>query len=368
MRKKLILLLLLLMILLGGSSAYVVEGIEAYGRFKQTHMALQRYCGDQAPVHICVRAPSAIFSAFYPFYVATQPPLFIIDYSSSTPMTLVFNISINNGFSQLFSHGEPATPTTQSISIVPPMSPHALDNLTSEEHTSLHVVVTDLNNKKYYYNDIALTLYPRWLMQWTRENLPQIAAWVTPSDKAVVSLVESASRYLKDQKSPPAGLIGYQQATRQQVVAEVDAIYDALRQDSIKYIQETVPYDGTDSGALEKILLPAEVLRQHRGMCIELTTLLASAVESIGLEAEIVIIPGHAFLGVSVTPKITGTGTRQFEYWDVVDVSSKIAADSANVRGDQLYRQNEQEQTIVATVLISDANSSGVEPMISSLP
>jgi hypothetical protein len=366
--KKLIFLFLLLLVLLGGSSVYVIEGIEAYSRFQRTHMALQRYCGDQASVHICVRAPSAIFSAFYPFYVATQYPLFILDYSSSHPMTLVFNISINNGFSQPFSHDESATQTTQSISIVPPMNRHALDNLTAEEHTSLHVMVTDLNNKKYYDNDIALTLYPRWLMQWTRENLPQIAAWVTPNDNAVVSLVERAPRYLKDQQSPPVGLIGYQQATRQQVVAQVDAIYEALRQYSIKYIQETVPYDGTDSGALEKILLPAEVLRQHRGMCIELTTLLASAVESIGLEAEIVLIPGHAFLGVSVTPKITGTGTTQFEYWDVVDVSNKIAADSANVRGDQLYRQNEQQQTIVATVLISDANSSGVEPMINSLP
>ena len=109
-------------------------------------------------------------------------------------------------------------------------------------------------------------------------------------------------------------------------------------------------------------------INAHKFALVSSIVLLASAVESIGLEAEIVIIPGHAFLGVSVTPKITGTGTAQFEYWDVVDVSSKIAADSANVRGDQLYRQNEQQQTIVATVIIGDANNVGVEPMINSLP
>src|SRR2546426_10096324 len=154
MRKKLLLLLLLLLVLLGGSSVYVLEGIKAYARYQRSHIALKRYCSDQDLVHICVRAPSAIFSAFYPFYVATQYPLFIIEYSSSNPMTLVCNISINNSFSQLFSHNEQATSTTQSISIVPPMNPHALDNLIDEEHTSLHVVVTDLNNKKYYYNDI----------------------------------------------------------------------------------------------------------------------------------------------------------------------------------------------------------------------
>jgi hypothetical protein len=367
MRKKLIFLFLLLVVLLGVCSAYVVEGTEAYTRYQRSHIALQRYCGNQASVHICVRAPSAIFSAFYPFYVNTQYPLFIIEYSSSKPMTLVLNISIN-GFSQLFSHAERATPTTQSIGIVPPMNPHALDNLTYEMHTSLHVVVTDLNNKTYYYNDIALTLHSRRVMEWTRENLPQIAAWVTPDDKAVTSLVESATRYLKDQKSPPPGLIGYQQATSQQVIAEVDAIYDALRQYSMKYIQETIPYDGTDAsaGVREEILLPAEVLRQHRGMCIELTTLLASAVESIGLVAEIVIIPGHAFLGVMVNPKATGSA--QFEYWDVVDVSNKIAGDSANVKADQLYKQNEEQQMIVAKIRIDEANDAGVEPMINSLP
>jgi hypothetical protein len=367
MRKKLIFLLLLLVVLLGFSSAYVVEGTEAYIRYQRSHPALQRHCGDQAPVHICVRAPSAIFSAFYPFYVATEYPLFIVEYSSSNPMTLILNISIN-GFSQLFSHDERAMPTKQSIGIVPPMNPHALDNLTSEEHTSLHAVVTDLRNRSYYYNDIPLTLHSRWLMQWTQENLPQIAAWVTPDDKAVASLVESAPRYLRDQKSPPAALIGYQQATRQQVIAEVDAIYDALGQYAIKYIQETVPYDGTDAsaGATEKILLPAEVLQQHRGMCIELTTLLASAVESIGLEAEIVITPGHAFLGVLVSPKATGAA--QFEYWDVVHVSNKVAGDSANVQADQLYKQNEEQRTIVATIMINDANDAGVEPMINLLP
>lgn len=369
MRKKLILLLFLLVMLLGFSSAYITGGIQAYSRYQRSHIALQKYCGDQNLVHICVRTPSAIFSAFYPFYVATQYPLFIVEYRSSDSMTLVITITIN-GFSQSVSQNERATPKTQSISIVPPMNLHALDNLTYEEHTSLHVEVTDLNNRSYYKNDIALTLHSRWLMQWTRENLLQIAAWVTPDDKAVANLVESAMRHLEEQKSAPQGLVGYPQATRQQVIAQVDAIYDALDQYSMKYVQETVPYDGTDrsAGTTEKIQLPAEVLKQHSGMCIELTTLLASAVERIGLQAEIVIIPGHAFLGVAVSPPAVGSSTAPFEYWDAVDVNNKVAGDSANVKADQLYKQNDEQHTIVATIMISDARNAGVEPMISSMP
>src|SRR5947199_3175590 len=113
MRKKLLLLLLLLVILVGTSSAYVIGGEETYARYQRSHVALKRYCSDQAPVHICVRAPADIFSAFYPFYVTTRYSLFIFEYSSSRPMTLVFNVSINNGFSQMFSRNEPAIPTTQ---------------------------------------------------------------------------------------------------------------------------------------------------------------------------------------------------------------------------------------------------------------
>jgi hypothetical protein len=102
-------------------------------------------------------------------------------------------------------------------------------------------------------------------------------------------------------------------------------------------------------------------------MCIELTTLLASAVERIGLEAEIVLIPGHAFLGVAVTPLDTESGRAQFEYWDPAEVNNKVAADSANVAADRLYKQNAEQQTIVATISINNARKTGIDPMISSM-
>src|SRR5437870_2887467 len=137
-------------------------------------------------------------------------------------------------------------------------------------------------------------------------------------------------------------------------------IFDAMRLDyHIQYSQESIPYNGPgDTGvALQKIKLPAEVLQQRSGMCIELTALLASAVERIGLHAEIVIIPGHAFLGVAVTPYNT-----QFEYWDAVQVNDNVAGDSANLWTDNEYMQNTKQ--IVDTIVISDARHQGVGPML----
>jgi hypothetical protein len=90
-------------------------------------------------------------------------------------------------------------------------------------------------------------------------------------------------------------------------------------------------------------------------MCVELTALLASAVESIGLHAEIVIVPGHAFLGVAVK-----SDDSQFEYWDAVEVNNNVAGDSANLSTD-VY---ERTQHIVDTILIGNARTQGIGPML----
>ncbi|HTD20425.1 MAG TPA: transglutaminase family protein, partial [Ktedonobacteraceae bacterium] len=151
-------------------------------------------------------------------------------------------------------------------------------------------------------------------------------------------------------------------ANRKEVIAQVDALYDTLRVDyTMHYLQASVPYSGPGSStaATQNIKLPAEVLQQRSGMCIELTLLLASAVERIGLHPEVVIIPGHAFLGVAVTPD-----NKHFEYWDAVQVNANVAGDSANIATDAVYQQNQQQHTIVDTILISDARNANINPML----
>ncbi len=62
MGKKLMILLLTLAVLVGFSGGYVAVGLQAYSRYQQGSLASQEHCGGQPPVHICVRAPSAIFT------------------------------------------------------------------------------------------------------------------------------------------------------------------------------------------------------------------------------------------------------------------------------------------------------------------
>jgi hypothetical protein len=362
MLRKLMILLLTLVALVGLSGGYVVGGLQAYLRYQQSSLANQEHCGGQAPVHVCVHAPAAIFSAFYPSYLANQNPLFTFDYSSSKPQVLIISVSII-GLSQAQQQLVNATPTLQSVSIIPPLISQEFRNLTAEYHTVLRVQVTDTNKHLYYLDDIPLQFHSRWLMQWTTANRLKIAAWVTPNDPAIGGLVLKAVKYLPVEPPPaPSAMVGYNKASSKEVVAQVDAIYDALRINySMRYLSASVPYSGPDSSAIatQNIKLPAEVLQQRSGMCIELTLLLASAMERIGLHAEIVIIPGHAFLGVAVTPD-----NKRFEYWDAVDVNSNVAGDSSNTATDEVYQQNLRQHTIVDTIRISDARNANVNPML----
>ncbi|WP_165423476.1 transglutaminase family protein [Ktedonosporobacter rubrisoli] len=363
MKKKSIFLVLILLVLTILSSFYVVGGTQAYSHYQQSILEDQQHCGGQAPVRICVRAPTAIFSAFYPSYVSTQYPLFTIDYSSSEPLTLILSVTVTH-FSQTQTHTVNATTGTQSSTFIPAQLEQALAKLTLETNTALHVEVKDTRGHSYYVDDIALLLHSRWLMQWTTLNRLKIAAWVTPGAPSIAKLVTKATAHLKDQEAPvPAAMVGYNGATPQQVMDQVDAIYDTLWKDyHIHYIQASVPYSATalpaDNTAMQTVKLPAEVLQQHSGMCIELTALLAAAVERIGLHAEIVIIPGHAFLGVALT-----SDNKQFQYWDAVDVNNNVAADSAMTAANNLYSQNEKQHTIIDTILISDARNTHIGPM-----
>ncbi len=362
MGKKVIFLLVLVAVTVF-SALYVVGGMQTYSRYQQSSLANEEYCGGQSPVRICVRSPQTIFSAFYPSYVATQTPLFIVMYSSSNPKTLLISVAIEK-ISQVQTQTVNTTTGMQHASFVPSLLKQALPTLTQEENTSLHVQVRDTKGQIYYINDIPLLLHSRWLMQWIPANRLQIAAWVTPNDPAIAGLVTRASTHLGDQQPPvPQGMIGYKDATPQQVIDQVDAIYDALRLDyHIQYVQAGVPYSGSGGGsgsALQNIKLPAEVLQQRSGMCVELTTLMASAVARIGLNPEIVIIPGHAFLGVALDQD-----DRQFAYWDAVDVNNNVAADSANVAADNLYAKNLQQRTIVDIIMVSDAREARVGPML----
>jgi len=109
----------------------------------------------------------------------------------------------------------------------------------------------------------------------------------------------TSKRVSADIKIYPRLLVGYHElpwGTREEVViAQLRAIYDALQKEyRITYINSPISYPyGT-----QRVRLPRDALTFGSANCIDGTVLFASALENIGLNPLIVIVPGHAFLGV----------------------------------------------------------------------
>jgi hypothetical protein len=339
-----------------------MTGSQVYARYQQAILANQQHCGGQAPVHICVHAPDNIFSAFYPSYQSTEYPLFGVDYSSTLPLNLMISIGIPN-FSQSQTRTVSAGSTNQTSYFIPPLQGKVLQGLTHDEHAELHVEVTDTQHHLYYIDNTPILLHSRLLMQWLGTNRLKVAAWVTPKDRAIAAMVNKASTLLPAQSpTAPTDMIGYDDATQNQVVDQVNAIYDTLWQDyHLRYVQTSLPYTGFDDAVVstESIRLPSEVLQQQNATSIELTALLSSAAEHIGLKAEIIIIPGHAFLGVA-----TDQDNDHFEYWDVVNASTNVTGHSANMQADKEYTSNFKKNTILDTIRIEDARNADVGAML----
>lgn len=116
--------------------------------------------------------------------------------------------------------------------------------------------------------------------------------WVTPGMDSIQNILDDVAL-----KLPGGTLKVYQLYSEDKMISAssqrvVQAIFEMLRDRGIHYIQNE------SAGNLgQKIKYPIEVLRSRSGICIETTVLFASILEAIGMQAFIVFVPGHAFVG-----------------------------------------------------------------------
>ncbi|HEX2950852.1 MAG TPA: DUF4011 domain-containing protein [Armatimonadota bacterium] len=126
------------------------------------------------------------------------------------------------------------------------------------------------------------------------QSLPEIiAAFVTPNHPAIDAILSDSANILREWTGDPS-LSGYQARDAQRVFQSVGAIYTALQRHHITYTNPPASFE--ERG--QKIRLPDRILEHHLGTCLDLTVLLASCLEQMGLFPLIVITEGHAFVGV----------------------------------------------------------------------
>lgn len=121
---------------------------------------------------------------------------------------------------------------------------------------------------------------------WDTESL--IAAWVTPNDEVVEQILSIAKEKLFNRS-----LAGYQSSD---LMAEIRAIFNAVRNSKVSYVNSRMSFGKV--GFTQRVRLPRESINQKSANCIDGAVLFASLFENIGLEPLIILIPGHAIIGV----------------------------------------------------------------------
>lgn len=139
--------------------------------------------------------------------------------------------------------------------------------------------------------EIEFMPYDHWL---GTTILPQsIASFVTPNHPAINDLVRTTADVLK-LLAGSSVLSAYQSGDGLAVRQQIAAVFAAIHQRGIVYRGMPASYEVVG----QRVTMPDQVLATKIGNCIELTLLMASVLEAIGLNAVIVLQRGHAYLGV----------------------------------------------------------------------
>jgi hypothetical protein len=193
---------------------------------------------------------------------------------------------------------------TRTIQLNPVLLPDAF-SLDEVQHANFSIRVTDVNSGTVYAQNRPVLIHGGSDFYWGRQfaNAQVVARWVTPHDPSVLQLVADARRYSRNGR-----FAGYNDARtpallKTQVTQQAQAIFNAMKRSQLSYVTSIFTFGDQGGGWAQRIRLPRETLSLKTANCIDVSVAFASAIENLGMDPVIVIIPGHAFTGVRLGPE-----------------------------------------------------------------
>lgn len=338
------------------AAAYVGGGLRSYQLYQQTYALYgQGACGAEFTWNMNTQALAAtggsqsqLVTGFY----GNLSSLLTVHYRSAAPQRITLSVQIP-GFTQEEPVAVEATSGWRAQDFHPSILPGMIDALASVSYRDSEVLLRLSNESGKSCEDsrpvrLLSSRAMSWLSPGNQNNADMLAAWVTPQDPAIRDLLERATQRLESNPSLYPGtteMVGYD-GSDQDVINQVNAIYDTLEQDyHLHYSRITIQYG---QPKVENILLPRDVLQSGLGMCVETTVTMASALESLQMRPFIYIIPGHAFLGVA--PSATSS---ERLFWETSLLGQGNSGSQAHQQGDQEYQQEASQ--IIHVVDIANA-------------
>jgi very-short-patch-repair endonuclease len=201
-----------------------------------------------------------------------------------------------------------------------------------------------------------------------------LPAFVMPNDPAIFPLLRSAVERLAAHGHSSA-LDGYQSGDPKRAYMLIAAVYSAIAALGLHYAQPPASFERRG----QKVRGPSKVVREGLATCLDTTLLFAAALEAAGLNAVVLLLDGHAFVGAWLVKR---TLPRTVED-DVAEVRKAIAAhelvvlettsvthrpamtfEQAKKLGEAKLDEN-AAQCFVSAVDIARSRSGGIMPLAS---
>ena len=190
---------------------------------------------------------------------------------------------------------------TRSLRLEPELLPQAFEN-SEIRRATLEVEAQDAATGYAFAQQRPVFLHSASDLFWGRKfaNAQLLARWVTPHDEAVLELVSRAEHYVPGGRFRGYNLLPHAKLDRQ-VREQAAAVFEAMKRSRISYVSSIYTF-GNFPGETQRIRLPHETLELSNANCIDVSVAFASAMENLGMQPVIVIVPGHAFTGVRLAP------------------------------------------------------------------
>ncbi len=245
------------------------------------------------------------------------------------------------------------------ISLCPNLNINERNNILDITKRNIKLVVKS-NNEIIMEETHELIIFPKNLFVFSMENpeknwkvslTPHLARFVMPHNKCINEIYTLASR-----KMP---LRGYLSNNREILLKEIQSIYDVLSENyQLEYVVDSYWF-GTDDYKKQNIKLPNEVISTKCGNCIEFSLLLASCYEMLNLDVFIILIPGHAFLGV----KLFGNEKIYIESTMIGKKDFITAVTKGQEEYDYNFEDNNAKVSDAQIIAIKDSRKIGIYPI-----
>ena len=218
------------------------------------------------------------------------------------------------------------------------------------------VNVSDHNGHTVFSETVPVRLRAVGDMYWGEsfKFAPYIASWITPHDSHVEMVLSRAKEF-----APLRRLPGYEEwkdtpSQEKSTVTQARAIYRAIQEMGVSYVKSSLTFGG-NKNVSERIRMPNESLRDRSANCIDGVVLYASVFENLGMDPAVVLVPGHAYLGVR-----TARNSDRYLYLDTA-LTGRADFDAAVAAAEHGMGRTPEGQ--ISMIRIDEARRAGIFPM-----